>query len=321
MGRAPCCDKAKVRRGPWSPEEDETLKNYVEKFGTGGNWIALPRKAGLKRCGKSCRLRWLNYLRPHIKRGRFTEEEDDIIISLFGKIGSRWSVIASKLPGRTDNDVKNHWNTKLKKQLFGGNRSQSSSSSKPNNNHETLSINAPNSNNNTIIYNPFSTPLPSPYNTIFPIDDPQLLFPSSSTFLTENTLLTTSSTTTIDNDHYLTTNDHSTTTNNLICDPIQLPPQLRGYQATTTASCSPRKASRLTILESLPSSLTTVDDRHKYLPFSSIEDDNNVLLGDLGLDFSFEYDHLHGNEVGCLSFHDEENALDAFFFGVQSREI
>ncbi|XP_015573110.1 myb-related protein 330 isoform X2 [Ricinus communis] len=75
---------------------------------------------GLKRCGKSCRLRWLNYLRPDIKHGGFTEEEDKIIFTLYGQMGSRWSLIASHLPGRTDNDVKNYWNTKLKKKLFGG---------------------------------------------------------------------------------------------------------------------------------------------------------------------------------------------------------
>ncbi|PIA64541.1 hypothetical protein AQUCO_00100195v1 [Aquilegia coerulea] len=120
MGRAPCCDKANVKRGPWSPEEDITLKNYVERYGTGGNWIALPQKAGLKRCGKSCRLRWLNYLRPDIKHGGFTEEEDTIICTLYKNIGSRWSVIASQLKGRTDNDVKNYWNTKLKKKILAG---------------------------------------------------------------------------------------------------------------------------------------------------------------------------------------------------------
>ncbi|XP_073015674.1 transcription factor MYB36-like [Primulina eburnea] len=119
MGRAPCCDKANVKKGPWSPEEDATLKAYIEKHGTGGNWIALPQKIGIKRCGKSCRLRWLNYLRPNIKHGGFTEEEDNIICSLYISIGSRWSIIAAQLPGRTDNDIKNYWNTRLKKKLLG----------------------------------------------------------------------------------------------------------------------------------------------------------------------------------------------------------
>ncbi|KAK4408479.1 Transcription factor [Sesamum angolense] len=120
MGRAPCCDKANVKKGPWSPEEDAKLKEFIEKFGTGGNWIALPQKAGLKRCGKSCRLRWLNYLRPNIKHGEFSDEEDRIICTLYASIGSRWSIIAAQLPGRTDNDIKNYWNTKLKKKLIMG---------------------------------------------------------------------------------------------------------------------------------------------------------------------------------------------------------
>ncbi|KAE9602405.1 hypothetical protein Lal_00049569 [Lupinus albus] len=119
MGRVPCCDKANVKKGPWSPQEDAALKNYIENNGTGANWIALPQKIGLKRCGKSCRLRWLNYLRPNIKHGGFTEEEDNIICSLYISIGSRWSIIAAQLPGRTDNDIKNYWNTRLKKKMFG----------------------------------------------------------------------------------------------------------------------------------------------------------------------------------------------------------
>ncbi|KAJ7958309.1 MYB transcription factor [Quillaja saponaria] len=124
MGRAPCCDKANVKKGPWSPEEDAKLKSYIEKHGTGGNWIALPTKIGLKRCGKSCRLRWLNYLRPNIKHGGFSEEEDKLICSLYISIGSRWSVIAAQLPGRTDNDIKNYWNTRLKKKLLGRHRNK-----------------------------------------------------------------------------------------------------------------------------------------------------------------------------------------------------
>ncbi|CAA0824257.1 Transcription factor RAX2 [Striga hermonthica] len=121
MGRSPCCDKSKVKRGTWSPEEDATLKTYLLKHGTVGNWITLPQKAGLRRCGKSCRLRWLNYLRPDIKHGSFTPDEENIICDLYNKIGSRWSVIASQLEGRTDNEVKNLWNTKLKKKVMATN--------------------------------------------------------------------------------------------------------------------------------------------------------------------------------------------------------
>ncbi|KAE8717246.1 Transcription factor RAX2 [Hibiscus syriacus] len=90
MGRAPCCDKANVKKGHWSPEEDAKLKEYIEQNGTGGNWITLPQKAGLRRCGKSCRLRWLNYLRPNIKHGKFSDDEDKIICTLFATIGSRY---------------------------------------------------------------------------------------------------------------------------------------------------------------------------------------------------------------------------------------
>ncbi|CAL1415079.1 unnamed protein product [Linum trigynum] len=124
MGRAPCCDKANVKKGPWSAEEDAKLKDYIEQHGTGGNWIALPQKIGMKRCGKSCRLRWLNYLRPNLKHGGFSEEEDNIICSLYISIGSRWSIIAAQLPGRTDNDIKNYWNTRLKKKLLGRRKQQ-----------------------------------------------------------------------------------------------------------------------------------------------------------------------------------------------------
>ncbi|XP_061350473.1 transcription factor RAX3-like [Gastrolobium bilobum] len=132
MGRAPCCDKANVKKGPWSPEEDAKLKSYIEQNGTGGNWIALPQKIGLKRCGKSCRLRWLNYLRPNLKHGGFSEEEDNIICSLYISIGSRWSIIAAQLPGRTDNDIKNYWNTRLKKKLLGKHRREQQSRNRSN---------------------------------------------------------------------------------------------------------------------------------------------------------------------------------------------
>ncbi|XP_022153349.1 transcription factor MYB36-like [Momordica charantia] len=138
MGRAACCDKDKVKKGAWSAEEDEKLKAYIQHYGTGGNWIALPNKIGLKRCGKSCRLRWLNYLKPNIKHGGFSQEEDNIICNLFISIGTRWSIIAAQLPGRTDNDVKNYWNTKLKKKLLGTPKHSSNVNKLPSNSNSTM---------------------------------------------------------------------------------------------------------------------------------------------------------------------------------------
>lgn len=119
-GRAPCCDKDKVKRGPWSPEEDLKLINFIQKHGH-ENWRALPKQAGLMRCGKSCRLRWINYLRLDVKRGNFTKEEEETIIRLHEALGNKWSKIASHLPGRTDNEIKNVWNTHLKKRLAAKN--------------------------------------------------------------------------------------------------------------------------------------------------------------------------------------------------------
>ncbi|CAK7335790.1 unnamed protein product [Dovyalis caffra] len=116
MGRAPCCSKVGLDRGPWTPKEDTLLVNYIQTHGE-GHWRSLPIKAGLLRCGKSCRLRWLNYLRPGIKRGNITPDEDDLIIRLHSLLGNRWSLIARRLPGRTDNEIKNYWNSHLSKRL------------------------------------------------------------------------------------------------------------------------------------------------------------------------------------------------------------
>ncbi|CAL5406413.1 unnamed protein product [Camellia sinensis] len=112
--RTPCCDKNGLKKGTWTAEEDRKLKAYITRYGC-WNWRQLPKFAGLSRCGKSCRLRWMNYLRPNIKRGNFSKEEEDLIINLHESLGNRWSAIAAQLPGRTDNEIKNHWHTYLKK--------------------------------------------------------------------------------------------------------------------------------------------------------------------------------------------------------------
>nr|AKA59796.1 MYB8 [Scutellaria tashiroi] len=102
--------RAEVKRGAWTKEEDTLLRICIDKFGE-GKWHKVPIRAGLNRCRKSCRLRWMNYLRPNIKRGYFTKDEVDLIQRLHKLLGNRWSLIAGRLPGRTANDVKNFWNT------------------------------------------------------------------------------------------------------------------------------------------------------------------------------------------------------------------
>ncbi|XP_050376367.1 transcription factor MYB39-like [Argentina anserina] len=118
MGRSPCCDdQSGLKKGPWTAEEDQKLVDFINK-NNHGSWRVLPKLAGLNRCGKSCRLRWTNYLRPDIKRGKFSEEEERIIINLHAVVGNKWSKIATHFPGRTDNEIKNYWNTQMRKKLL-----------------------------------------------------------------------------------------------------------------------------------------------------------------------------------------------------------
>ncbi|KAK8535321.1 hypothetical protein V6N13_081457 [Hibiscus sabdariffa] len=112
MGRSPCSKG--LNKGAWTALEDKLLISYIQAHGE-GKWRNLPKRAGLKRCGKSCRLRWLNYLRPDIKRGNISHDEEELIIRLHNLLGNRWSLIAGRLPGRTDNEIKNYWNTTLGK--------------------------------------------------------------------------------------------------------------------------------------------------------------------------------------------------------------
>jgi myb proto-oncogene protein len=145
MGRQPCCEKVGLKKGPWTAEEDQKLVTFLLSHGhccwrlvpklagavhthdhhllnltqmhADGQFLPSSPRAGLLRCGKSCRLRWTNYLRPDLKRGLLSEEEEALVIDLHAQLGNRWSKIAARLPGRTDNEIKNHWNTHVKKKL------------------------------------------------------------------------------------------------------------------------------------------------------------------------------------------------------------
>ncbi|MBA0814142.1 hypothetical protein Gohar_019989 [Gossypium harknessii] len=140
---------ALLKKGPWTSAEDAILIDYVKKHGE-GNWNAVQKHSGLFRCGKSCRLRWANHLRPNLKKGAFTREEEHLIIELHAKMGNKWARMAANyckifascraiviyafqismtdiptlamlnLPGRTDNEIKNYWNTRIKRRQRAG---------------------------------------------------------------------------------------------------------------------------------------------------------------------------------------------------------
>ncbi|KAI3889899.1 hypothetical protein MKX03_017822 [Papaver bracteatum] len=108
-------DGVVMRKGPWMAEEDEILMAYVDKYGP-RDWSSIRSKGLLPRTGKSCRLRWVNKLKPDLKTGcKFSAEEERIVIDLQARFGNKWARIATYLQGRTDNDVKNFWSTRQKR--------------------------------------------------------------------------------------------------------------------------------------------------------------------------------------------------------------
>ncbi|XVE76877.1 hypothetical protein DITRI_Ditri13aG0015700 [Diplodiscus trichospermus] len=108
-------EMSQIRKGPWKAEEDEVLINHVKKYGP-RDWSSIRSKGLLQRTGKSCRLRWVNKLRPNLKNGcKFTAEEERVVIELQAQFGNKWAKIATYLPGRTDNDVKNFWSSRQKR--------------------------------------------------------------------------------------------------------------------------------------------------------------------------------------------------------------
>ncbi|MCI01344.1 transcription factor GAMYB-like, partial [Trifolium medium] len=107
-------EEGSLKKGTWTSAEDEILVEHVKKYGL-GNWNAVQKYSGLARCGKSCRLRWANHLRPELKKGEFTDEEKKKVLELHFSMGNKWARMAALMPGRTDNEIKNYWNTRAKR--------------------------------------------------------------------------------------------------------------------------------------------------------------------------------------------------------------
>ncbi|KAF7831297.1 transcription factor MYB97-like [Senna tora] len=175
-------EEVALKKGSWTAAEDAVLIEYVTKHGE-GNWNAVQRNTGLARCGKSCRLRWANHLRPNLKKGAFSPEEEKLILELHAQYGNKWARMAALLPGRTDNEIKNYWNTRVKRRqrqglpLYSDDHDRPTTSSTPvtpTGHHQTLSSSSPFDflHHHHHPHQTLSSPTPPPPNSLSPLSSP-----------------------------------------------------------------------------------------------------------------------------------------------------